>query len=88
MTAVHEAVAARADDSPGAVPAACRTALVVTAGMVLLGAAVSTISLRGAGPAGQRKSATPAAPGETVDGRCPGVSRLAPDGSRMARRAT
>ncbi|KPC77000.1 hypothetical protein ADL27_49145 [Streptomyces sp. NRRL F-6602] len=37
MTAVYEAVAARADDSPGAVPAAYRTALVVTAGMVLLG---------------------------------------------------
>ncbi|WP_030257679.1 MFS transporter [Streptomyces violens] len=52
VTAVYGIAAARSDGSPDAVLDAYRTALVVPVVMVLLGAAVSALGLRGAGSAG------------------------------------
>jgi Na+/melibiose symporter-like transporter len=69
VTAVYGIAAADADGSPDAVLAAYRTALVVPAAMVLLGAAVSAFGLRSARPAGgRRKGAAPTARAEAGDG--------------------
>jgi MFS family permease len=69
VTAVYGIAAADADGSPDAVLAAYRTALVVPAAMVLLGAAVSAFGLRSARPAGgRRKGAAPTARDEAGDG--------------------
>lgn len=62
VTAVYGIASADTDGSPGAVLDAYRTALVVPVVMVLLGAAVSALGLRDAGPAdGRRKDAAPTA---------------------------
>ena len=69
MTAVCGIAAAGADGSPGAVLDAYRTALVVPVAMVLLGAAVSALGLRGTRTAESRqKGAAPAARDEVRDG--------------------
>ncbi|MGV4891986.1 MFS transporter [Streptomyces viridosporus] len=68
VTAVYGIAAAGTDGSPGAVLDAYRTALVVPVVMVLLGAAVSALGLRGTRPAGRRKGAAPAARDEASDG--------------------
>ncbi|MFF8002744.1 MFS transporter [Streptomyces sp. NPDC007917] len=69
VTAGYGIAAAGADGSPGAVLDAYRTALVVPVVMVLLGAAVAALGLRGARPAdGRRKAAAPAARDEVSDG--------------------
>lgn len=61
MTAVYRIAAAGADGSPGAVPDACRTALVVPVVMVLLGAAVSAFGLHGSRVADARRKGTASA---------------------------
>ncbi|MEU6890133.1 MFS transporter [Streptomyces viridosporus] len=68
VTAVYGIAAAGADGSPGAVLDAYRTALVVPVVMVLLGAAVSALGLRGTRPDGRWKGAAPAARDEVSDG--------------------
>ncbi|WP_107501723.1 MFS transporter [Streptomyces viridosporus] len=68
VTAVYGITAAGTDGSPGAVLDAYRTALVVPVVMVLLGAAVSALDLRGTRPADRRKNTAPAARDEASGG--------------------
>ncbi|GHE59202.1 MFS transporter [Streptomyces spiralis] len=66
VTAVYGSAVAGTDGSPGAVLDAYRTALVVPVVMVLLGAAVSAVGLRGARAADARREGTAPAPRDEV----------------------